>query len=524
MRRAVAGRLRRFAAGFSQIGVLALCVCASYGNAEMVVHPYFRDHMVLQRDKPVPVWGWAAPGDRIDLTFESQRKEAVADSKGGWQIALDPMAANSSPENMVIAEADGSAKQTLRDVLVGEVWLCAGQSNMLAMTSSLTTGPQLIRDSKNAQLRLYRVDVRSAQVPEEHFQRGSLGAMLPVEKEALDASALRWQVSVPDAVSTFSGVAYNFGRLLQADLQVPVGIVEAAFGGTTAEQWTPRAALAEDAQLAPLLTGFKGFVTDASYPGGLYNGSIAPLQPAAFRGVVWYQGESNSDTYERAAQYKTLLRTLITSWRKAWGSDLPFLVVQIASFHDALAETSDAPLAHLRESQALVTRELPNTAMVVAIDLGVADDWHPANKAVLGQRLEAAALKSVYGRDAIDSGPQLADVKRGEGRITLQFKSIGTGLIAREIVSNRGRYHISADHLTGFAIAGEDHCSYWATARIAGSRVDLFASEVPHPVDVRYAWANFPLANLGNAEGLPAASFRTDELPPGENCMGRQHR
>jgi len=523
MRRSVAGCVRRFAASFSRILVLALCVCASYDNAEMVVHPYFRDHMVLQRDKPVPVWGWAAPGDRIALTFESQRKEAVADSKGRWQIALDPMAANSSPHDMVIAEADGSAKQTLRDVLVGEVWLCAGQSNMLAMTSSLATGPQLIRDSKNAQLRLYRVDVRSAQAPEEHFQRGSLGAMLPVEKEALDASALRWQVSGPDAVKTFSGVAYNFGRLLQADLEVPVGIVEAAFGGTTAEQWTPREALAGDAQLAPLLTGFKGFVTDANYPGGLYNGSIAPLQPAAFRGVIWYQGESNSDTYERAAQYNTLLRTLITSWRKAWGSDLPFLVVQIASFHDALAEPSDAPLAHLRESQALVVRELPNTAMAVAIDLGEADDWHPANKAVLGQRLEAAALKDVYGRDVIDSGPQLAEVKRSGDRITLQFNSIGTGLIVREIVSNRGRYRVSADRLTGFAIAGPDHCFYWANARIAGSHIELSAPQVPHAVDVRYAWAAFPLANLANAEGFPAAPFRTDALPLGESCMDRQH-
>jgi sialate O-acetylesterase len=503
---------------------LSIGILGAYGQvsrAELVVHSYFRDHMVLQRDKPVPVWGWAAPGDRIELTFDRQRKQAVADSKGRWQITLDPMGANSAPQKMVIAELDGSAKQTLNDVLVGEVWLCAGQSNMLAATSSLSTGPQLIRDSNNAQLRLYRVDVRSAQVPEEHFERGSLGAMLPAEKEALDATALQWQIANPDAVATFSGVAYNFGRLLQADLHVPVGIVEAAFGGTTAEQWTPRTALASDAQLAPILSSFKGYVTDAAYPGGLYNGSIAPLQPAALRGVVWYQGESNSDSYPRAAQYRMLLRTLMTSWREAWGSEMPFLVVQIASFHDALPEPSDAPLPRLRESQALATRDVPNAAMVVALDLGVADDWHPANKAVLGQRLEAAALKNVYGRKIIASGPELAGIHQDKDSLTLDFTNAGAGLIAQDIVSNRGRYHVAADHLAGFAIAGEDHCFYWATAHLEGSHVELSAPRVPHPVDVRYGWAAFSLANLANAEGFPAAPFRSDDLPPGENCNRR---
>jgi sialate O-acetylesterase len=514
-------RAKRLAAAFFLIAFLQ--ASGQFSRAEMVIHPYFRDHMVLQREKPVPIWGWAMPGDRIDLTFDGQRKNAVADSTGRWQITLDPMTANAAPQDMVIAESDGSAQQTLRDVLIGEVWLCAGQSNMLAMTSSLSTGPQLIRDSDHPQLRLYRVDARSAQVPEKHFERGSLGPMLPAEKEALDDTALKWQVASPGAVATFSGVAYNFGRLLHADLHIPVGIVEVAFGGTTAEQWTPRTALAEDPQLAPLLTGFNGFVTDPAYPGGLYNGSIAPLQPAAFRGVVWYQGESNSDTYERAAQYKTLLRTLITSWRTAWGSELPFLVVQIASFHEAQPEPSDAPLAHLRESQASVVRELPNSALVVAIDLGVADDWHPANKSVLGQRMEAAAMKCVYGRDVIASGPQLAQVSRSQGSLTLTFTSAGSGLLAQNIVSNRGKYHVNPDHLAGFAIAGPDHCFYWAKARITGTHVELSSPNVPHPIDVRYAWAAFPMANLANAEGFPAPPFRTDDLPSGENCISPHH-
>ena len=344
----VPDRRKHLAVAF-QIGFIALFMFVPFSRAEMMVHSFFRDDMVLQREMPVPVWGWATPGDNIDLTFNGQRKSAIAGSDGRWQITLSPMVASKVPQDMVIAELDGSAKQTLKDVLVGEVWLCAGQSNMLAMTSSLSTGPQLIRDSSNPQLRLYRVDVRSAQVPEEHFQRGSLGGMLPIEKEALDATGLRWQIAGPGTVATFSGVAYNFGRLLQGDLRVPVGIVEAAFGGTTAEQWIPRKALAQNVQLAPILNDFKGFVTDPSYPGGLYNGSIAPLQPAAFRGVIWYQGESNSNTYSRAIQYKALLSTLIMSWRQAWGHDLPFLVVQIASFHDALPEPSDDPLPHLRE-------------------------------------------------------------------------------------------------------------------------------------------------------------------------------
>jgi len=517
----VSVRRRQLTVAFFQIAFLALSVFMGASGAEMVVHPFFRDHMVLQRDMPVPIWGWATPGDRIDISFDGQRKSAVADNTGRWQITLNPMAADNTPQDMIIAESDGSAKQTLKDVLVGEVWLCAGQSNMLAMTSSLSTGPELIRNATNTQVRLYRVDVRSAQVPEEHFQRGSLGPMLPPEKEALDTTALKWQVSSPSAAAPFSGVAYNFGRLLQSDLHVPVGIIEAAFGGTTAEQWTPRNALADNVQLAPLVRNFKGFVTDPNYPGGLYNGSIAPLQPAAFRGVVWYQGESNSDTYSRALQYRALLRTLIMSWREAWGRDLPFLVVQIASFHDALPEPSDDPLAHLRESQASVVRELPNTAITVAIDLGVADDWHPANKAVLGQRLESAALKTVYGRDVFDTGPELADVYRDGHRILLRFSNTGEGLVARDIVSNRGKYHTAADHVAGFAIAGADHCFHWAAARVIGSHVELSAPEVPHPIDVRYAWAAFPLANLANAEGFPAAPFRTDDLPPGDHCASR---
>ena len=524
MRFTLAGRVlqptKQLAVAF-QIGFVALWVLVPFSGAEMMTHPFFRDHMVLQRGRPVPVWGWATPGDHINVTFDGQKESAVAGNDGRWQVALSPMAANKNSQEMVIAESNGSAKQTLKDVLVGEVWLCAGQSNMLAMTSSLSTGPQLILDSSNTQLRLYRVDVRSAQIPEEHLQRGSLGGMLSVEKEALDATALRWQVSSPNAVATFSGVAYNFGRLLQADLQVPVGIVEAAFGGTTAEQWIPRTALAQTVQFASILNEFKGFVTDPSYPGGLYNGSIAPLQPAALRGVIWYQGESNSDTNSRAIQYRALLSTLILSWRKAWKNDLPFLLVQIASFHDALPEPSDDPLPRLRESQAAVARELPNVAMVVAIDLGVANDWHPANKAVLGQRLEATALSSVYGRNVISAGPELVDVHRGENSIALDFTNSGKGLIAQDIVLNRGKYHVSADHLAGFAIAGPDHCFYWATARIDGSQVHLSAAEVPHPVDVRYAWAAFPLANLANTQGFPAAPYRTDTLPPGDNCGKR---
>lgn len=508
-------RVKRLLSGMIVAGFFVLGMAVRDCAAELHIHALFRDHMVLQRDMPVPVWGWSRPGDRIEVTFAGQRKSAIADSNGRWQITLSPMLASTISREMVITEADGSAKQTLKDILVGEVWLCAGQSNMLAMTLSLSTGTKMIRNSNNREIRLYRVDVRSAQKPQEHFLRGSLGAMLPVEKEALDNTALRWQIADPASVATFSGVGYSFGRLLQADLGVPVGIVEAAFGGTTGEQWTPRTALLQSPELAPLVNDFKGYVTDPNYPGGLYNGSIAPLQPMAFRGVLWYQGESNSDTYPRALQYRMLLHSLVTSWRKAWQRDVPFLVVQIACFHDMLPQPSDDPLAWLRESQAIAVRELPNTALGVAIDIGLANNWHPANKAVIGRRIEAAALKMVYGRDVIDAGPKLANVQRNEGSIILRFRNVGEGLIAQDVVMNDGKYHVGAEYLKGFAVAGPDHRFHWASAQILGKdHVELSAPDVPHPVDVRYGWAAFPLANLANTEGFPAAPFRTDDFPP----------
>lgn len=496
------------------LSLLIACLTTA-GHAELRIHNLFSSNMVLQRNMPVPIWGWADPGQAVILTFAGQKQTAVANRDGKWMVTLSPLAANSKPQTMVVATTNDGDKETLTNILIGDVWLCAGQSNMLAMTASLEDAKQLIDSSANSQIRLFRVDARSAQAPEQHFLRGSLGAMLPIEKSTLDQTELKWQQASPASVPWFSGVAYVFGRHLHQKTNIPIGLIEAAFGGTSAEQWTPRDAMLANANLQKLVTGFKGYVTDPAYPGGLYNGSIAPLKPMAFAGLAWYQGESNSDTYEQAIQYRTLLPTLITSWRMAWGRNFPVLIVQIAAYHPALAFPGDSPLAWLREAQLKAAQTLPSSILVTAIDIGLADNWHPPTKSILGARLAQAAMDVTSGADLKAIGPQYQSMRTEGGKAVVSFQNVGGGLTVRKVDTNNGLYVVPEYKLSGFSISGSDHRFYWARATISGSnQVVLSSPEVPDPIAVRYGWAAFPLCNLYGKDGLPATPFRTDAFPP----------
>jgi len=304
-------------------------------------------------------------------------------------------------------------------------------------------------------------------------------------------------------------VAYYFGRELHETLKVPIGLVHSSWGGTPAEAWTPTAALRAEASLAPLLEQWKQRITDARakgakdpslhhhHPGNLYRGMIAPLVPLSIRGAIWYQGESNAG---RAWEYRTLFPVMIRAWREVWGRpDLPFHFVQLANFRKVEPQPGDSAWAELRDAQQHTLRTVPHTGMAVTIDIGEAGDIHPKNKQDVGRRLARQALHAQYGKAAVPSGPLYREHAHVGAKVTIHFDHVGDGLAARD-----------GETLLGFTIAGEDRKFVPATARIEGETVVVFSPQVPKPAAVRYAWADNPVCNLVNAEGLPASPFRTD--------------
>ncbi len=625
----------------------------------------FSDHMVLQRDTRVPVWGQADPGRRVIVEIGQQRKEAIADAAGRWRVDLDPLPAG-GPWVLKIVGID---TLRIRDVLVGEVWLASGQSNMEMSVERVRNAEAEIQAANYPQIRLFTVK-RAV-------------SLRPLNDVASDG----WHACNPQSVRRFSAVAYFFGRELYRKLGVPIGLVHSSWGGTPAEAWTSRegietlpdfttalarldsldkgvdlmkrfwqrrraqrgAFLEWVASLAALDTGFtasppwftenldvsrwdtmtlpvnwedtqlgefdgvvwfrkrvslpaswagqdlvlrlgpindidttwfngvkvggvEGYdqlrvyrvpgrlvkpgqnglvvrVLDYGNRGGLwgrpeqlrlvwpkrdsmslagvwryrpglsladapprpkeprwpthrptvlYNAMIAPLVPFAIRGVIWYQGEANAS---RAYQYRRLFPTMIQDWRQHWGQgDFPFLFVQLANFRARKPEPGESDWAELREAQTMALK-LPNTGMAVIIDIGEANDIHPKNKQDVGRRLARIALAKVYGKKLVCSGPMYRGMKIEGSRIRLFFDHVDGGLVAK------------GGELRGFAVAGPDRVFRWAQAKIEGSTVVVWSPEVPHPVAVRYAWADNPDCNLYNRAGLPASPFRTDDWP-----------
>lgn len=451
----------------------------------------FSDHMVLQRGRKLPIWGRAAPQQKVTVAVAGSTAATRSDRAGAWRVQLPPLPAGGPHELTVRA---GEHTLVVRDVLVGEVWLCGGQSNMV-LPLGLSKGRwAAVRRARNDRIRLL-------QVP----RRPRLAAGRKV--------GATWARCRPKAVSTFSAVCYYLGAELQRRLKLAVGLVEADASNTPIEAWIPRRALAARKELEPLLAHWRKRVARdpgkrlaRARPGVLYDGMIAPLTPMALRGVALYHGESN---VPRAWQYRTLFPLLIRSWRRAFGQPrLPVLFVQLANVRKTLRKPAESARAELRQAQLETHRAVPGTGMAVAIDLGQGNNIHPRNKRDVGQRLARWALSRTYGvAGVVPSGPLYRSARVEGRRIVLGFDHVGGGLVAGKPGAG------SARALTGFAVAGKDRRFVWARARIDGDTVQVWSDSVEAPVAVRYAWADNPRCNLYNRAGLPASPFKTDAWP-----------
>ena len=435
------------------VAVLVVACAVSVAGAEVKLPGVFGDHMVLQRDAAVPVWGWAAPGEKVTVTLGDQSRTAAADKDGKWSLRLDRLSAG-GPYALKVC---GSNTLELSDVLVGEVWLCSGQSNMAMTVGASNRFAEEQAAADLPKIRHFTVPRRSAETPET-----TCGGA--------------WTVSSPETVGKFSATAYFFGRTLHKELGVPVGLVNSSVGGTPIESWTGP----QDA-------------------GPLYNGMIAPLAPYAIRGAIWYQGERNAKVGQPGA-YAAQLAALIGGWRGVWGQgDFPFLYVQLPNYTAPQQKpVENAGWVQVREAM-LKTLAVPNTGMAVTVDLGEAGNIHPKNKQDVGKRLAQWALAKTYGRDLVYSGPLYRSMSKEGDKILIRFDSVGGGLVAK------------GDKLKGFAIAGADKEFAWADATIEGDAVVVRSPQVKDPAAVRYAWAPNPDSNLYNKAGLPASPFRTDD-------------
>lgn len=483
----------------------------------------FSDHMVLQREKPVPIWGWADPGERVTVDFAGQSRAATAGADGAWRIVLDPLPANSTPESLTLRSDRPGRGMNISDVLVGEVWLGSGQSNM-----AMPVMKAMDFDRERA----------AADLPEiRMFTDRSPPAAAP-QAEGKGA----WVVCSPATVGGFSATLFFFGREIQRELGVPVGLINASVGGTRIASWiAPETQLAEpvlrpaaqeiaerhaafdpakaqqwhrkalarweDEAAAAKAAGRKKPPRKPDDPvqvhqkkgglGGLFNGKIAPWIPVSIRGVVWYQGEANAHE-DLWRTYQQELELLVTDWRRRWGEELPFAWVQLPNLGDPEAHGTDDGWMHVREAMRRSLR-LPRTGMAITVDIGDPRDIHPPNKQEVGRRLALWALGDVYGRRVpATSGPLPAGHEVRAGAIAVPFAH-AAGLRAR------------TGEPRGFLIAGANRLWKPARGRIEGQTVVVSSPEVPLPLAVRYAWATNPDGNLVNEADLPASPFRTDD-------------
>ena len=476
-------------------------------RADVTLPALLADHMVIQRGMPVHVWGSAAPGEKVVVAFKGQSGASIADELGRWSVYLPPAEAG-GPFEMSI---QGTNSITLRDVMVGDVWVASGQSNMEWTLEKAMNGKEEVAAASFPKMRLYHVKNKSAAFPQD------------------DAVAEPWAGCTPATAAKFSAVAYFFGRDLLKQNDVPLGLISTSWGGTPAEAWTSLSALSSDASLMPVFKEWSNMTNDqlsvnlrrqklmreyeagrakaraegraeppypwapnlenSWMPAGLYNGMIAPLTRFPIKGAIWYQGESNSGP-ERVSWYDRLFQTMIRDWRSAWGQgDFPFLFVQLANYNPG------GLWPELREAQRR-TLELANTGMAVTIDIGNPTDIHPTNKQDVGHRLALAARAIGYGERVEYSGPAFRMARPEGNAVRVWFDHAG-GLKAKD------------GSLKGFEIAGSNRKFVSAEARIDGETVVVTSPGITQPAYVRYAWAANPDANLCNAAGLPASPFRS---------------
>ncbi|HVU44663.1 MAG TPA: sialate O-acetylesterase [Terracidiphilus sp.] len=485
-------------------GIGVVLLAGAQAQAEITLPKVLASHMVVQRNLPVHVWGMAAPNEQVSVSFRGETESTTASELGRWSLYLKPGAAG-GPFQMKVSGKDGQPV-TLDDVLVGDVWVASGQSNMEFMMHQAESAAQDLPKAGIPDIRLLVVKKAATLYPQDDVQTDG------------------WAASTPDTAKDFSAVAWYFAREIEQREHVPVGVIDSTWGGTPGEAWTRMTALGEDAALNPLFASWGRMIekhNDALLlekneqrladeakaagkpepqfpwvptleswgPGMLWNGMIAPLTPMAIRGVIWYQGESNS-VLERAPLYGRVFRTLIEDWRHEWGvGDFPFLYVQISNFKSTPAED----WAVLREQQ-LKTLELKNTAMAVTIDIGTPDNVHPPDKLDVGLRLARAARVLSYGEKLEYSGP-------------IFRQATPEGASIRAWFNHANRLMAKGGAVTGFEVAGADGKFVPAAAKIEGESIVASSPDVAQPVFVRYGWANSPDCDLFNGDGLPASPF-----------------
>ncbi len=486
---------------------------AATTRAEVIPHPLFSDNMVLQHDVPVRVWGKADPNEPVDVSLEYAFKGSVgfagsstmADANGRWEVQLPPQKAGTG-YTLKIKGKNNS--HTFKNVAVGEVWICSGQSNMQWELWRLTQNDQgktVAAKANHPNIRLLTIPRRFALTPQEDFPvitttRGKDGPKVVFGQ---------WQVCSPETAYEFSAVAYFFGRDLEKALNVPIGLIATNWGGTVCEAWTSLEALDSEPSLKYLADRARAAAQSKIDPGNkkginqntptvLFNAMIHPLLKFPIRGAIWYQGESN---VARAYEYRTLYPTMIKDWRKRWGREFPFLGVQLAPFWDGNSE--GVRYAELRDAQLHATKVLPKVGLAVIMDVGDEKDIHPQQKEPVGARLALAARAIAYGEKIVYSGPIYREAIFDGPKAHILFDHVGGGLVAR------------GGELVGFTACGPDRVFRPAKAVIDGNRVVVTCDGIDKIVAVRYGWSNFPKPpiNLFNKEGLPASPFRTDDFP-----------
>jgi sialate O-acetylesterase len=496
-------------------------------QAQIKLPAIIGDNMVLQQNLANPIWGWDKPGTNVTVTFAGQTKTAVADANGKWTVKLDPLPVNAAPAAMSIA---GTTQVEVKNILVGEVWICSGQSNMQWSVNQSWDADLESLTAKYPHIRLISVPQVGTQEPQQDFK----GA---------------WAECAPENVGGFSAVGFFFGRVLHQALNVPVGLINNAWGGSAAEAWVNRSELEKDPRFKLLmdntvanearmadpatkekyeadLAAWKKQAEEAkaagkpfntrqpgapdqwlrgnARPGNIYNGVLLPTIGYGIKGAIWYQGESNAS---RAYEYASLFPFMIQNWRAEWNQgDFPFYWVQLADFMAEKTNPDEAVAsawAELRESQTKTQAAIQNGGQAVIIDLGEANDIHPKNKRDVAERLARWALAKDYGMKLPHRSPEFKSAEFAPGKAVVTLDTFGGTLRT-----------VDVSEVKGFVICGEDKKWAWAKAKIAGKdKVEVSAEGVAAPVAVRYAWSDNPICNLFSTDGLPVTPFRSDTFP-----------
>lgn len=484
---------------------VCLLLMQGMSQAALKMPNIFGDHMVVQQKMPIRVWGWTAPGQQVTVEFAGQTVSGQAGTDGRFDVALAAVDAG-GPHTLTV-KADET--KTFSDVLAGEVWICSGQSNM-------QWSVRQANDPDLEKLAAKHPGLRMINFP----QIGSQEPILTHDRQ--------WQVCSPETVSGFSAVGYFFGRQLHQTIDVPIGMINNAWGGSACEAWINRDVLQADAAYKPLLDRWqgmesrfaelsgksdltedekkqlatlKGQMGGNARPANIYNGVLKSHLGYSIRGAIWYQGESNAS---RAYQYRSLFPLMISNWRNEWGQgDFPFYWVQLADFKAETPEPGESDWAELREAQTMTMAKLPHTGEAVIIDIGEGKDIHPKNKVDVGRRLARWALANEYGVDVPFHSPQYKSMEKQGSKIVLSFDHVAGGWRPFDVNTP-----------VGFTIAGADRKFVHADAKIlADGRVEVSSAAVSDPASVRYAWADNPVCNMYSGAGLPLTPFRTDDWP-----------